>query len=565
MAPKPDLLSVAKLRARSGTHRFPVAWIRDEQDARATLDGCYFDAAAGQRVIDFFGDFLRHSKGRWAGQPFALLPWQEDATRRLFGWKRVDGTRRYRHAYFEVPKKNGKSTWLAGLELYLLVGDGEAGAEVYCCAFDRDQASIVFDEAATMVRKSPELSAILDINETHKTITYLEQAAKFRALSAEVAKQEGLNIHGLCFDELHTQRTRAMWDTLLYGGAAREQPIKIAITTAGVYEPHAIGWEQHEYARKILSGQVEDWTTLALIYAADDADDWKDPKVWARVNPSWGVTIDPQTFAEECRKAQQSTVEENTFRRYRLNQWVQQVTRWIPLEVWDANHAHPVAAHTLAGRKCWGGLDLGSVSDLTASVLLFECPEEPGALDVLARFWIPEAVLRAAKSKNRALYQQWVDAGILQTTPGSVTDYDFVEADLVRDAQTYDIQSVAIDRLFQGQSVANHLSEEGLTVVAFGQGFLSMGPPMKEFERRWVGRRIHHGGHPILRWMADNAEVKQDPAGNLKIVKPNHHSDPRKVDGLVALVMALDGITRQKPVEESCYLRHGVRSLADFL
>ena len=197
------------------------------------------------------------------------------------------------------------------------------------------------------------------------------------------------------------------------------------------------------------------------------------------------------------------------------------------------------------GQAASGGLDLGSVSDLSAWVLLFACPEDPDALDVLARFWVPEAALTDPQNPNRQLYQQWVRDGYLETTPGNVTDYDFIEAAILEDAQQFSLQTVGLDRLFQGLEVSNHLTDEGLTVVAIGQGFLSMGPPMKEFERRWTACRIHHGAHPILRWMAGNVEVKQDPAGNLKIVKPNHHRDPRKVDGIVALVMALDQVSRQ--------------------
>ena len=243
--------------------------------------------------------------------------------------------------------------------------------------------------------------------------------------------------------------------------------------------------------------------------------------------------IDPETFAEECREAMAEPRKESSFRRYRLNQWMQQLTRWIPLETWDANHQHPVTVESIRGRRAWGGLDLGSVSDLSAWVLLVECADDPEAFDVCARFWIPAAALTSRKdphrknatreNPNRELYQQWVDDGYLVATPGNVTDYDFIEAAILEDAQHVDLQGVGLDRLFQGLEVSNHLTEEGLTVVAIGQGFLSMGPPMKEFERRWTSHRIHHGAHPILRWMAGNVEVKQDPAGNLKIVKPNHH------------------------------------------
>ncbi len=532
-------------------------WIRDWQDVRAVLDGCWFDAGAADHVVKFFHRYLRHSKGQWAGRPFVLLAWQEDALRRLFGWKRADGTRRFRRGGIWIAKKNGKSTLAAGIELYLLIGDDESGAEVYSAANDRGQAGIIYDEAANMVRASPDLRQRLQPVDSRKTIAFPGRAAKLQALSADVPTKEGINAHGVINDELHAQRNRGLWDALAYAGAARRQPLNLSISTAGVHDETTIGWEQYQYATRVLEGGqpgdqgIKDWAFFALVYEAGPKADWTSEATWRRANPSFGVTIDPQTFAEECREAQAEPRKENTFRRYRLNQWVQQTTRWIPLETWDQNAGHAIAREALAGAAAQGGLDLGSVSDLSAWVLLFECPHDPDALDVVARFWVPAAALtppqgrqKQSRNPNWQLYQQWVDEGYLGTTPGDVTDYDFIEAAILEDAQYFDVRSVVIDRLFQGQAVSNHLMDEGLPVLAMGQGFLSMGPPMREFERRWVAKRIHHGHHPILRWMAGNCTVKQDPHGNLKIVKPNHHSDPRKVDGIVALVMALDRVTR---------------------
>lgn len=544
-------------------------WIRDLQDVRAVLDGCAFDQAAADHVVDFFHRYLHHTKGvKWAGRPFVLLPWEADALRRLFGWKRPNGSRRYRRGGIWVPKKNGKSTLAAGIELYLLVADNEPGAEVYIAANDRGQAGIIYDEAANMVRSSPDLRKRLQPIDSRRTIAFPGMAGKLQALSADVRTNEGPNAHGIINDELHAQRSRAFWDVLAYAGSARWQPLNLSISTAGVYDENSIGWEQYQYAKGVIAGGqpgdhgIKDWAFFALIYEATADDDWTAPKTWAKANPSLGVTINPETFAEECREAQAEPRKENTFKRYRLNQWVQQTTRWIPLEVWDGNHAHPVTAEALKTRVAYGGLDLGSVSDLSAWIRLFECPEDPDALDVLASFWVPEAALTDKKNKNRQLYEQWVRDGYLETTPGTVTDYDFIEAAILEDAHQFELRSVMIDRLFQGQELSNHLIDEGLTVVAIGQGFLGMGPPMREFERRWIARRIHHGGHPVLRWMAGNVQVKQDPAGNLKIVKPNHHSDPQKVDGLVALVMALDAVSRQLVDETASVYEH--RGLSTF-
>lgn len=560
-APKPrtstiggiDRELVRQARALAKARKFAASWIRDAHDVRAVLAGCRFDAAAGEHVIEFFRDYLRHSKGQFAGQAFLLQPWQDAILRSLFGWKRADGTRRYRKAYIEIPKKNGKSTMLAGIELYLFLADNEPGAEVYCVAVDKDQASIVFNEAAHMVRQSPELFALLGkhIVDSKKQITHVDAAAKFGALSADVPSKEGLNIHGAGIDELHAHKSRAMFDTLVYGGAARRQPMLVMITTAGIYDPASIGWEQHEYARKVIDQQIEDWSFLAVIYGAYDKDDWTDPKVWARVNPSWGVTINPETFAEECREAQSAPTKQNSFRRYRLNQWVQQTTRAIDLAVWDRSAGHvALTREHFRGRVCDLGLDLSSVNDLTAAVYAFPgCDDDEDAVDLWARFWVPQAQLDNPKNPNQILYQQWVEAGLLRAVPGRVIDYDAVLADLMEDAAYFTIRDVNIDHLFQGQHLATKLEQEGLAVFPMRQGFLSFGPAWKEFLRLLLSGKLHHGGHPILRWMADNVVTAMDAAGNEKVIK---EQNAKKVDGIVAGVMAVDR-TR----------RHGVADTGD--
>lgn len=531
------------------------SWIRSARDVHATLDGCWFDEEASQHVVDFFGKFLRHSKGQWAGQPFHLLPWEDTLTLRpLFGWQRPDGTRRFRRGGIWIPKKNGKSTLGAGIELYLLVGDNEPGAEVYTLANDRGQAGIIYTEAANMVRKSPDLSKRLQPVDSRKTIAYPGMNALLQALSADVPTKEGINAHGIIIDELHAMRSRALWDTVAYAGAARRQPLQLSISTAGVYDELSIGWEQYQYAKGVLDDSIHDWAFFALVFEARPKEDWKDPEVHRRANPSYGVTINPATFNEECREAQQSPAKQNAFRRYRLNQWTQQVTRWIPIETWDANHRHEIVEAVYERRRCHAALDLGGVSDISAWVLGFACEDDPEALDLIARFWIPEALLTNPKNPNRERYQQWVDEGFLNTTPGEVTDYDFIEAAILEDAGRFEIVNVRIDRLFQGQQLGTHLVDEGLEVFPMGQGFLSMAAPMKEYERLWLSLKVHHGANPILRWMAENVEVKADAAGNLKIVKPMPMS-PRKVDGQVATVMVIDGVTRDDP-GTSAYADH---------
>ena len=388
----------------------PDEWFRKGLDEKAVAAGCWFDIEAAERVRAFFRRFLRHSKGKWAGQPFELLEWQwRDVVAPLFGWKRPDGTRRFRKAYIEVPKKNGKSTLCAGLGLYLLVGDNEPGAEVYSAAADRDQASIVYNEAASMVRASPELSSHLLVTDSRKTIGFPRTSSIYKALSSEVPTKEGLNIHGLIFDELHAQKTRDLWDSLTYGGAAREQPLLIAITTAG-WDKNSICYEQRRYAEQVRDGVIEDWSFFGYISAAGEDDDWTDPKLWERVNPSWGVTISADEFAEAANEAQSSPTKENTFKRYRLDIWTEQDIRWLPLERWDACDAVP---GVLDGRACFGGLDLSSTTDITAFVLLFPANDSSGLIPVLPFFWIPEENARKRERRDKVPYLTWAREGLI--------------------------------------------------------------------------------------------------------------------------------------------------------
>lgn len=552
--------TLAKARAKAEKQGWDASWVRSEVDARAVLDaGCYYDEGGAQRVLKFFRNVLRHADTSTGTiGPFVPMAWQSDRLLRpLFGWKRRDGTRRYRRGGVWVPKKNGKSTLAAGLELYMLVADSEPSAEVYSAANDRNQAGIIHGNAVSMVELSPILRDRIGkkgIIRSTKTIYDQKSGSWFKALSADAPTKEGFNIHALIVDEIHRMKNRVLWDTLIYGGASRRQPLVLSISTAGVYDIMSIGWEQYTYAKDIVTGvKDDDWSFFALVYEADKDDDWTLPETHRKANPSYGVTVRVDTLEEECTEAKSEPRKESAFRRYRLNQWANQATRWIPLDAWDANHVHPVSRAEVLGRKSFGGLDLASVNDMTAYVLLCECRTHEKCWDVLPRFWVPEYALVDPRNPNREQYVLWKKRGLLETTPGNSTDYDFIESAILMDAKEFDLRAVGIDRLFQGQQVSNHLMAEGVTVVEIGQGFFGQGAPMKEFERRWLARQLHHGGNEILRWMADNVEVKSDPANNLKIAKPHSHNDPRKVDGIQALVNALAPLAREQVKVEPTY------------
>jgi phage terminase large subunit-like protein len=349
-----------------------------------------------------------------------------------------------------------------------------------------------------------------------------------------VPTKEGLNISALVVDELHSIQNRAQWATLAYGGASRRQPFLLSISTAGIYDPASIGHEQYDYARRVKSGELEDWSFFSLIYEAVADADWTKPATWKAANPSYGVTVKVAQLEEECREAQESPAKQNDFLRYRLNIWVQQNTRAIDLAVWDENHTHAIDLSD--GRPVYGGLDLGGSSDVSAWVLVATCADDPEAVDVLCRFWLPEDTLNG-KHQNAGLYRQWAKAGLLQTTPGGVTDERFIQQQIVEDAQRVRFVDGNIDRLFQGMRMTQELQDEGVMLLPFGQGFMSLAAPTKKLLDLITGRRFHHGGHPILRWMADNVVLKRDAAGNGKFDK---EKSAQKIDGLCAAVNAID-------------------------
>lgn len=491
-----------------------------------------YDEAAAERAVGFFEDLLVHVKGEWAGEPIRLAPWQaDDIIRTLFGWKRSDGTRRYRTVYVEIPRKNGKSTLAAGLALYLLVADGEPGAEVYSAAADRSQAGIVFGLAKAMVESCRELAGVCKAYA--RSIVIEPRHSSYHVLSADVPTKHGLNAHGVIFDELHAQPNRDLWDVLTTSTGSRRQPVVLAITTAG-YDRHSICWEVHDYAVKVRDGVIEDDAFLPVIYAAEEGDDWQAPATWAKANPNLGVSVKPEYLEREAKRAREVAAYENTFKRLHLNLWTEQATRWLPMESWDAC-AGEADADALRGQRCFAGLDLSSTTDLSALVLFF-----PAGGQVLAFYWIPEEKLRERSRRDRVPYGLWASQGLLDATPGNVVDYAFIRSRLNALAGEYEIAEVAYDP-WGATKLVTELGDDGFTMVPFRQGFASMSPACKELETLVLGGQLRHGGHPLLRWNAANVAVRQDPAGNLK---PDKAKSTDRIDGIVALLMAVDRATR---------------------
>lgn len=497
-----------------------------------------YDKSAADYAVAFIEN-LCHTKGTWAGKPFELIDWQEQIIRDLFGTLKPNGYRQFNTAYIEIPKKQGKSELAAAVALLLTCGDGEERAEVYGCAADRQQAAIVFDVAADMVRMCPALSKRVKILASQKRLIYTPTNSFYQVLSAEAYSKHGFNIHGVVFDELHTQPNRKLFDVMTKGsGDARMQPLYFLITTAGT-DTHSICYETHQKAKDIIEGRKIDPTFYPVIYGADESDDWTDPKVWKKANPSLDITVGIDKVKAACESAKQNPGEENAFRQLRLNQWVKQAVRWMPMEKWD-KCAFAVDEDELEGRVCYGGLDLSSTTDITAFVLVFPPLDEEDKYIILPYFWIPEDNLTLRVNRDHVPYDVWERQGYLQTTEGNVVHYGFIEQFIERLGERFNIREIAFDRWGAVQMVQN-LESMGFTVVPFGQGFKDMSPPTKELMKLVLEQKIAHGGHPVLRWNMDNIYIRTDPAGNIKADK---EKSTEKIDGAVATIMALDRAIR---------------------
>ena len=513
-----------------------------------------FDEAKAQRAVEFIR-CLKHTKGRWRGQAFDLLPWQETIIRDVFGTVKEDGFRQYNTAYVEIPKKNGKSELAAGVALYMTCGDNEWGAEVYGCASDRQQASIVFDVAVDMVDQCPALKKRIKPVMSVKRLVYKPTNSFYQVLSAEAYTKHGLNVHAVIFDELHSQPNRELFDVMTKGsGDARTQPLFFLITTAGT-DRHSVCFEQHQKAEDILCGRKADPTFYPVIYGAEDDADWTSEEVWYRANPSLGHTIDIGKVRNACLSARDNPAEENIFRQLRLNQWVKQSTRWMQMEKWDAC-AFPVDEGELLGRECYGGLDLSSSIDIMAFVLVFPPRDDAERYVFLPFFWIPEENMSRRVRRDHVPYDVWEKQGFLETTEGDVIHYGFIESFIEDLGKRFHIKEIAFDRWGAVQMVQN-LEGLGFTVVPFGQGFKDMSPPTKRLMELVLERNVAHGGHPVLRWMMDNIFVRTDPAGN---IKPDKEKSTEKIDGAVAAVMALDRAVRNGGSTGSVYDERGILS-----
>jgi len=519
-------------------------------------DHIYFDYDAADHAINFFSNFLKHYEGDFANEPFILYGWQAFIVGSLFGWKNTDDDlRRFRVGYIEVPRKNGKTTLLAGIGNYMFTADGEPGAQVYSAATKKDQAKILYNTAKTQIEQSKSLRKRVKIVQNNMSI--LKTYSKFEPLGADSDTMDGLNVHCGLVDELHAHKNSGVWDVLDTATGSRSQPLMLGITTAG-YNTNCFCYEQHLYALEIVDPESDfnDDTFFTFIATPDEGDDWKDPETWEKVNPNFGVSVKEKDLKRLAKKASRIPSAQNSFLVKRLNIWTTQETRWIPMDEWDLVADIEVTFDELKGRKCYAGLDLASSTDIAAFVMVF--PFDDGSFKIWPHFWIPEDTMREKIEMDRVPYDEWVKKGYITATEGNVINYKAIRLFIERMYEKVEIAEIAFDR-WGAVQITQQLEAMNLTVVPFGQGFKDMSPPSKEVERLILQERLHHSGNPVLRWMAKNVVIQTDPADN---IKPNKSKSKNRIDGIVAMIMAIDRATRHEDENnKSVYEKRGVRTL----
>ena len=509
--------------------------------------GLYFDEGKANRAIRFFAN-LRLPDGNNAGKPFVLEPWQCFIVGSLFGWLRRDGKRRFQYAYVEVARANGKTPTGAGVLLYGLTADGENGAQCYSAATTRDQAKIAFRDATTMADGTPAIKS--QVESLVNNLTYSPLSSFLRPLSADASKMDGLRVHVALADEVHEHPNG---DVLakLRTGMKSSQPLLLMITTAG-YDRNSVCWEEHDYTVKVVEGIIEDDSRFGYIATLDEGDSWTDEKVWLKANPNLGVTVKLETLRQECASAKEIPGQQNQFRRLRLNQWTEQSTRWLDMETWDKGKA-PIDIEALAGRICYGGLDLSSTTDLSAFDLLFPPIDDDPNWYVLSWFWLPEENIQKRVTRDRVPYAVWARQDFMELTDGNVIDYAWIRAKVNELSVTYRISEIGYDP-WNATQLTTWLMEDGAEMVPVRQGFASLTAPTKEIEKLVAAGKLRHGGHPVLRWNASNVSVKEDPSGNIRIAKD---VSTERIDGIAALANAFFCALRHES-EESVYEDRGL-------
>lgn len=516
-------------------------------DARLMKQGYYFDWERADRACYFFENNLRHSKGtKWSGKPFVLADFQREDLRRLFGWMRPDHLRRYRRYHCWIPKKNGKSTFCAGLANYLAFGDGEMGAEVYCAANNKDQADIVFSEAKRMVEKSPML---VDVTRRYASSVFgVKLGSILKAIAAKPEGQHGFSPHAVIYDEIHASGDRELYDTLMEGFIARTEPMEVVISTAGD-NIGAFSYELWEWDLALINGTLEDVETLARVFRADPEDRWDSPETWKKANPNYGVSCNPDILKSSAEKAKGMPGAMANWKRLHLNIWSQATAAAIDLVRWKRcarkdliPAGSTIIPEKLEGNRCWGGLDLSSTNDLTSFALAFPWENEQG-IDVLVWHWVPEENVAERAKRHRVDYPKWIALKQLYATPGNVVDYTRIEDFIARVAETVNLQDIGYDPRNATDFVQRLQDSRGLTMVEVLPNYKNLSPATKELERLYLSRHLGHNGNPVLTWQASHVVWRSNATGD---IMPDKKKSREKIDGIAALVTAIARVSMGK-------------------
>ena len=509
----------------------------------------HFDEAKAERAVKFFSG-LTHIQGRWAGQPFKLLDWQDVLVREIYGWVDENGYRQFNTVYVEVPKKNGKTELASAIVLKSLVADDEMGAQVYSAAVNSEQSNLVYNPVRQMVLNNRVLRKRLKLIDSTKRIVDYETNSFYHVLSRDKYSKHGLNVHAAIIDELHAIQDGEFVNVLTYGsGLARTQPLIFIITTAGIYDVNSIGWKYHEKAMQVMQGIYGDEHFLPFIMGLDRDENWELEENWVKVNPALGNIFSIESLRSDYQKAKIDIDEQNNFRRYRLNQWIEQSQRLFEIRIWD-ECAGPV--NLTSGRSCYLGMDLASTNDLTALVAIFVPDKYSNYYDILPYFFLPERAVEKRAQKGQVYIRNWAQQGLIKKTPGDATDYNFVVKQIEELADRFKVLEIAYDR-WGSSVITGQLQERGFSVIPITQTFGGIGPPTKDFLKMVLERKVQHGGNPVLRWNASNVVVDTDCNGN---IKPNKAKSKDSIDGIVAAILATDRVTRNEGAE-SVYEKRG--------
>ncbi len=515
-----------------------------------------FDKQRALEVIEFVQ--LLNLTDDFYGQPLVLQDWQHNIIWDVYGTVNDRGYRQYQFAYLEIPKKNGKTTLIAALGLYHLAMDAPGG-QIYCCAADKEQASLSYNAAVQMIEQDEELSSIFKIVDSKKRIENKTTGTFLKVLSAEAFTKHGINPTVVIFDELHAQPNRDLWDVMTFGaGAARKEPLWWVITTAGDDpDRKSIGWEQHEYARKVRDGEIIDPYWYVKLYNAPEDCDIFDETIWYQANPSLGVTIDIEKVRQEAIGARNDQPKEKLFRWLRLNQWVAlKRIGWLPLSLWDSTLGKWNRSE-LIGKKCYAGLDLSTTTDLTGLVLIFPPQEGIEEWRFITEGWIPEDNMKERVKRDGVAYDRWVDQKYLHATAGNVVDYGFIESRILQISKQYKLEALGVDP-WNSRMLTQRLMEAGVKVIEIPQNILHLSPAMKETERLMKLGDLTHEENPSARWCFGNVSVAIDGNENMK---PMKNKSVDRIDLTVALIICMSLLIKFGENIRSVYEERGVRAL----